>query len=98
MSKRATLALDGVIGIFCASFLALFSWQTGIEALERTYSGEVRETAESLLSVWPSRWLPALGYGAMAIYFLYRGLNDLRHSRHAGDASPLPGSEPATMS
>jgi TRAP-type C4-dicarboxylate transport system permease small subunit len=77
LSKRSVQIIDGAIGLFAFAFLVLFAWQTGLEAVAKTESGEVRETATSVISIWPSRWLPVLGYGMMAVYFLIRGIEDL---------------------
>jgi TRAP-type C4-dicarboxylate transport system permease small subunit len=78
LSDRTVQSIDGAIGLFAFAFLGLFAWQTGLEAVARTDSGEVRETATSVISIWPSRWLPVIGYGTMALYFLVRGIEDLR--------------------
>jgi TRAP-type C4-dicarboxylate transport system permease small subunit len=77
LSRRMVQKIDGAIGLFAFAFLVLFAWQTGLEAVAKTGSGEVRETATSVISIWPSRWLPVLGYGMMALVFLMRGIEDL---------------------
>jgi TRAP-type C4-dicarboxylate transport system permease small subunit len=90
LSERAVQRIDGVIGLFAFAFLLLFAWQTGLEAVARTESGEVRETATSVLSIWPSRWLPVIGYATMALYFLVSGIEDLRglEREHASQMEP----------
>ncbi|MGE0626998.1 MAG: TRAP transporter small permease subunit [Hyphomicrobiaceae bacterium] len=85
LSTRTVQKIDGLVGIFAFAFMTLFAWQTGLEALAKTASGEVRETATSVISIWPSRWLPVVGYGVMAIYFLHQGVQLLRGSGRETD-------------
>lgn len=84
LSERARRYLDGGVAIFGFLYMSLFAWETGIEAVHRTQSGEIRETAQSLIIVWPSRWILPLSFALMAAYLLYEGIQQIRQARLAG--------------
>lgn len=83
LSPRRQLYLDGFVSVFGFLYMALFAWQTCEEAISRTRSSEVRETAVSMIAVWPSRWILPISFVVMGLYFLCKGIEDIRRARAA---------------
>ena len=87
MSVRNVRRLDGAVGVLGAAYLAMFTWQTFNEAVRRTRGGEMWETAEDLVAVWPSRWLLPLGFAIASLYLLHRAIEDLRGAGAASETT-----------
>jgi len=67
-----------VIGVLTVAFVFWFAWETLTEARSAYDVNEQAETADSMMSVWPSRFLLPLGLGLMAFYCIYRAVEDWR--------------------
>lgn len=78
LSRRSLLTLDGIVGLFTFAYMAVFTWQTVVEAIARTRQLEIWETGTKIIPIWPSRWLLPIGCGAMAIYVFYHMVRAFR--------------------
>ncbi len=84
LSPPRLAALETVVGTVGFAYMAAFTWQTTVAAIESTVINEGWETADDIITVWPSRWLLPLGCGLMAFYLLRRVAADFRGSRGNG--------------
>ncbi len=65
------LRLRTVMNLAMLVYIAFFSWQSLIEAIEEMHAGEQWETAQGYVHVWPSRWmLPIAGFAMTAFLVL----------------------------
>jgi hypothetical protein len=80
VTGRRLLRWKGIVGIITFVYVALFTWKTLEEAIERTIGREVWESSGSFIIVYPSRWLLPIGIGAMAVVVLVALINDLSRS------------------
>ena len=78
LGKRRLAALEAVVGIFCLAFVIVFVTETWIAAEESRDTGEMWETSDDLITIWPSRYVLPLGAGLMAIYMVVRIYDDIR--------------------
>ena len=74
LSPRALTRLDRAIAFVGAASMGLVAWLTTLEAIDKTQRGEMWETADSLITIWPSRWILPVGAAVMAIYMLIEGI------------------------
>lgn len=81
MSERGLARFDGVVGIVTFLFMCLFAWMTFEEALAQTLEGEVVQTSDDVIIIWPSRWFLPLGCAVMAAYVLVQSIQDLIRAR-----------------
>ncbi len=80
------LRLELLVNVVTLAYLLLFAWQTTLGAIERSISNEMWETAAGFLEVWPSRWLLPAGLVVMALFVLFRILQDLRGALQSDDS------------
>ncbi len=78
MAPRRLAALDAAVGVFTLAFMGLFTWMSGIEAVNKTLLGEVRELGDSVIIQWPTRWFLPVGAGIMALVVLIQIIRDIR--------------------
>lgn len=78
LAPRSRAGLDLVICLLAIAYVGLLTWQTAISAISSTESGEVWETANDLLVIWPSRWLLPLAFGLTTLQFAWRAGEALR--------------------
>jgi TRAP-type C4-dicarboxylate transport system permease small subunit len=76
-SPRFNFWLGAVVKVCTLAFIALFTWQSGMRAVEHTVSGEVVEAAGGFIPIWPSRWLLPIAGGSMGLYMALRVVADL---------------------
>jgi TRAP-type C4-dicarboxylate transport system permease small subunit len=62
-------------------YLALFTWQSWLQALRQTGRFEVQQAGSFYLPVWPTRWLLPIAGGLMALYTTLWVLNALMRRR-----------------
>ena len=86
LRKRPMLRLELLVNVVTLAYLLLFAWQTTLGAIERTMSNEMGETAAGFLEVWPSRWLLPAGLAVMALFVLFRILEDFRGAIQSSDS------------
>jgi TRAP-type C4-dicarboxylate transport system permease small subunit len=76
LPRRRLAALEFAIGLVTVAFVAWFTWETLSEALTSYETNEMAETADSLITVWPSRFVLPIGICLMGIYCIYRTVED----------------------
>lgn len=64
----AAFWLDVFVKLGLVAYLALFTWQSYLQALRQTGRGEVQQAGTLYLPVWPTRWLLPLAAGLMALW------------------------------
>jgi TRAP-type C4-dicarboxylate transport system permease small subunit len=79
-SKRFNEWLDIVVKIVTIAYVSLFTWQTGLRAIEQTRAGEVWDAAGRFIPVWPSRWMLPIAGGLMVVYLVLRVVSDAAHA------------------
>jgi TRAP-type C4-dicarboxylate transport system permease small subunit len=75
---RVDRAVDFGVRLLTIGYLAVFTWQTGVRALQQMRAGESWQVAGGYLAVWPSRWLLPLAGALMALHLLLRLVDHLR--------------------
>ncbi len=78
LAPRRLAALDAAVGMVTLLFLGLMTWMSGIEAVNKTALGEVRESGDSVIIQWPTRWFVPIGAGIMALAVLIKIIGDIR--------------------
>ncbi|MCY4548836.1 MAG: TRAP transporter small permease [Defluviicoccus sp.] len=78
LPERVRSCLDAAAATLTLFYVALMAWQTAVEAMIQTEGGELWETADDLIVIWPSRWLIPIGCALMAVLF---ACLVLRHAR-----------------
>lgn len=78
LSRPRLLKLDIAVHIVTIAYLAVFTWQTAVMALEQTKAGEIWEMADTFLDIWPGRWLLPISFLMMMIYLIVRVAKDIR--------------------
>ena len=76
-SPRFDFWLEIVVKIFTAFYVAVFTYQTWLQALRQTRAGEVWLAGTMYIPVWPSRWLLPISGGLMMLYLLLRVIRDV---------------------
>ncbi len=85
LKPRALAWFEVAVGLVTLLAMVVFTWRTGLSALDKTTSGEFRDAAEGIIIVWPSRWILPVGGAAMALAVLVRLIDDLRRAVGAND-------------
>ena len=86
LPPRLLAGLDGAAALLTFVYIGLMGWQTAVEALIQTEGGEMWETADDLITIWPSRWLLPVGCALMAAIFVRFAVH------HFGASVRPPGS------
>jgi TRAP-type C4-dicarboxylate transport system permease small subunit len=69
--------LDIVVKCATVAYLALFTWQTFVRAMQQTRAGEVWQAGSGFVEIWQSRWLLPLAGAMMLLYLVLRVGADL---------------------
>lgn len=77
---RSRARLDVFIGILTLVWLVLIAWYSGEEAITTTRDGELQETSNSYLVVWPGRWFIPVGCTIMLLAVLTQLARDIRNA------------------
>ncbi len=88
LPRRRLAGLEVVVALVCLGFVVLFVRETWIAALESFETGEMWETSDDLITIWPSRFALPIGALLMGIYMIYRIYDDIQIARgkRSGDA------------
>jgi TRAP-type C4-dicarboxylate transport system permease small subunit len=92
-TERFSFWLGVVVKIVTFVYCAVFTWQTGVRAVQQTWAGpagEVWEAAGGFIPVWPSRWVLPLSAGLMAVYLVLRVVRDIGRG-HQPEREPGEG-------
>lgn len=81
LKPRALACVKVAVGVLAFIYMAVFTWMTAEDAIERTIDGEVWQSAGFTVPIWPSRWTLVFGCGLMAAWVFLRMLRDLRQAR-----------------
>ena len=76
LPPRALALLEAVLGAACFAFTVWLVRETWIAALESQASGEMWETSDDLITIWPSRFLLPAGVFLMGVYMAFRIVDD----------------------
>ena len=89
LPRRGLAGLEVAVGLACLAFVVLFVYQTWIAALDSFETGEMWETSDDLITIWPSRFALPVGAALMGIYLIYRIVDVVQVARgkRAGDDS-----------
>lgn len=74
---RFNFWLNAIVKVCTFVFIAVFTWQAWVRAVQQTSAGEVWEAAGGFIPIWPSRWLLPLAGGLMGLYMALRVVADL---------------------
>jgi TRAP-type C4-dicarboxylate transport system permease small subunit len=69
--------LEVVVKIWTLAFLYVFVWQTWVQAVRQTASGEVWQAAGDFIPIWPARWILPIAGIMMMVYLVLRIVRDL---------------------
>jgi TRAP-type C4-dicarboxylate transport system permease small subunit len=69
--------LEIFVKIVMVVYMAVFTWQTYLRAIQQTRAGEVWQAAGFFIPIWPSRWLLPLSGAVMIIYLVLRVIRDI---------------------
>ena len=89
LSRPRMAGLEAVIGIICFVFVVVLFLQSWEAALESYETGEMWETSDDLITIWPSRFALPIGVFLMGVYMVYRIVDDIliaMGKRNGGDA------------
>ncbi len=81
MSRRGRTLLDAIMAIVSLAYVAMFTWQAVVVAIDKTKMGEAREAGTGFIPIWQSRWVVPIGFGLMAVYLLIYIVHDFRAAR-----------------
>lgn len=70
LPEAAAFWLDVVVKFGLVAYLALFTWQTWLQAIRQTERGEIQQAGTLHIPVWPTRWLLPLAGGLMALWVI----------------------------
>ena len=69
--------LDIAVKLLVTAYVAVFTWQTALRAIEQVQAGEAWEVAGGFIAVWPSRCLLPVSGALMILTLLARVLADV---------------------
>ena len=81
LPPRRLAGLEVAIGVISLGFLAWFTWESVTAAYVSLLENEEWETADDLVTIWPSRWFIPIGLALMTAYLVYRTADSLRAAR-----------------
>jgi TRAP-type C4-dicarboxylate transport system permease small subunit len=76
-TPRTDFWLEIVVKVFTGFCVAVFTYQTSIQAMRQTRAGEVWLAGTMYIPAWPSRWVLPVAGGLMVIYVALRVLRDV---------------------
>jgi TRAP-type C4-dicarboxylate transport system permease small subunit len=76
-TPRFDFWIEIVVKIVTALCVAVFTYQTFLQAMRQTRAGEVMIAGTMYLPVWPSRWVLPVSGGLMVVYLVLRVIRDL---------------------
>ncbi len=76
LKPRHLALLQSLIGVFCLVFTGWLIQETWTAALESREAGEMWETSDDLITIWPSRFFLPLGILLMGLYMAVRTFDD----------------------
>ncbi|MFC3228104.1 TRAP transporter small permease [Marinibaculum pumilum] len=83
LSPRGRFLQDLFAKLATILYLAIFTWQAWIMAIQQTEKGEVWEAAGFYVAVWPTRWLLPFAGALMLLYLVLRLVGDALRVRRS---------------
>lgn len=77
LPARPQSLINGVAVLLGAAYVAVLTWQTGVEAVRQTAVLEAWDATFFDIPVWPTRWFLPIGCGALTLFMLLHGVRDL---------------------
>lgn len=91
LRPRRFAALEAVLFLLAAGYVAALFWTGLQEAVRQTLLGEVWVAAGIDMPVWPTRWLVPAGFGLMLVHLLIQSVRDIGFALTGrGVAPPRP--------
>ena len=87
LKPPARARLDVFVGILTLIWVWLIAWYAGEEAVTTTLDGELQETGNGYLIVWPGRWFIPTGCAVMSMSVALQLLKDIRTVMQPGAAT-----------
>ena len=87
LKPPARARLDVFVGILTLIWVLLIAWYAGEEAVTTTLDGELQETGNGYLIVWPGRWFIPTGCAVMGMSVALQLLKDIRTVMQPGAAT-----------
>jgi len=78
LSRRKNHGLEAVLLFVSFIFAIWFATETWSRALESYAEGEMWETSDDMISIWPSRFILPIATLMMAIYLFFRMFHEVR--------------------
>jgi TRAP-type C4-dicarboxylate transport system permease small subunit len=76
MPQRLRVALDPLVDALTIVYVALFTWETYIRAVQQTIANENWQAGSGYIPIWPSRWMLPVAGALMVLYMLLRMIRD----------------------
>ncbi len=76
-SKKFAYWLEVAVRILLLVYMAVFTWQTYLRAVQQTRAGEVWQAAGRFIDIWPARWLLPLSGALIILYLILRVISDV---------------------
>lgn len=76
MPQRVRAALDPLVDVLTVAYVALFTWETYIRAVQQTSADESWQAGSGYIPIWPSRWMLPVAGGLMVLYMVLRMIRD----------------------
>jgi TRAP-type C4-dicarboxylate transport system permease small subunit len=77
LSRPRLAALEAIVWVACLAFVVAFVYETWRAAMTSYANNEMWETADDLITIWPSRFALPIGAGLMGVYMVYRIVDDI---------------------
>ena len=78
LSRRKSHSLEAILLFVSFVFSIWFATETWSRALESYAEGEMWETSDDMISIWPSRFILPIATLMMAIYLFFRMFHEAR--------------------
>jgi TRAP-type C4-dicarboxylate transport system permease small subunit len=70
--------IDAGAGLLVLLYVGVLAWKIGQEAITMTAIGEVHDAGTMQFITWPSRWIPSIAFGVMAVVVALRIVEDIK--------------------
>lgn len=77
LRRRRLAGLEAAVGTLCLAFVVVLVYETWGAAMESFETDEMWETADDLITIWPSRFALPIGVALMGVYMVYRIVDDI---------------------
>jgi TRAP-type C4-dicarboxylate transport system permease small subunit len=78
LPERWTHLIDAFAGLLMLIYVGALTWKIGQEAVSMTVLGEVHDAGTMQFITWPSRWIPPIALGVMALAVAVRIVEEVK--------------------